>query len=70
MYYFESSEFKAIACAIAENSDCVNLSVNEAAYFDGMIRYDVVTGDAYISAEDLQALADAFSDIGDIRAIA
>ena len=70
MYYFESRAFKTIASAIAENSDCVNLSIAEAAYFDDMIRYNVPTGDAYISAEDLQTLADAFSDIGDIRAIA
>jgi len=70
MYYFDSIEFKKIARSIEENSDCVNLSVTEAAYFDGMFCYDVPTGDAYISAEDLQTLADAFSDIGDIRAIA
>lgn len=70
MYYFESLAFKAIARAIEENSDCINLSIAEAAYFDGMIRHDVPTGDAYISTEDLQALADAFSAIGDIRAIA
>ena len=70
MYYFESRAFKTIARAIEENSDCVNLSIAEAAYFDGMVRYSAPTGDAYISAEDLQTLADAFSDIGDIRAIA
>ena len=70
MYYSESIAFKTIARAIEENSDCVNLSIAEAAYFEGMFRYNVPTGDAYISAEDLQTLADAFSDIGDIRAIA
>ena len=70
MYYLESLAFKTIARAIEENSDCVNLSIPEAAYFDGMLRYNVPTGDAYVSAEDLQTLADAFSDIGDIRAIA
>lgn len=70
VYGLESPAFKTIARAIANNSDCVNLSVIESAYEQGMIQRDILTGDASITSEDLQTIADAYSDVGDIRAIA